>query len=388
MNDASRVWDVVVIGAGPAGALAATTAAEAGLTTLLIDRSAFPRFKVCGACVSWRAVKVLRRHGLDELVTGNVAVSLRHFQLHAAGYSARVELPGGVAVARETFDQMLVEAAVSRGASFLPETVAEVVPGPAVDYRQVRLMPRGSLQPGTLHSARVVVVADGLGHPSLKLWPEFACCVEGAKIGLGAVFDDASHNFESGVIYMAAARAGYVGIVRLADGRLNVAAALDSSQIGREGEPVELMGQILAQAGVAVPDLRSADWRGTRTLTRRSPRTAAPRLFLVGDAAGYVEPFTGEGIATALESASAVQPLVQQGVVNWDDALAEQWERLGLTVGIGRQNVCRHLIWWMRFPWAVRLGLQTLAWCPGLADLLVKRINSTALPSANWGQVA
>ncbi|HSG47467.1 MAG TPA: FAD-dependent monooxygenase, partial [Longimicrobiales bacterium] len=63
-------WDAVVVGAGPAGALTAALAARRGLATLLVERSAFPRWKVCGACLNPAGVAVLRWAGLDGILEG------------------------------------------------------------------------------------------------------------------------------------------------------------------------------------------------------------------------------------------------------------------------------------------------------------------------------
>ena len=65
---ADRVWDCVVIGAGPAGALAAREVARRGASVLLLDRAAFPRYKVCGCCLNPRSLGVLDRVGLGHLV--------------------------------------------------------------------------------------------------------------------------------------------------------------------------------------------------------------------------------------------------------------------------------------------------------------------------------
>src|SRR3712207_1674364 len=63
-------WDALVVGAGPAGALAAHQLAAAGRHVLLVDRQAFPRPKVCGACVNLRALDALRAAGLDHVAAG------------------------------------------------------------------------------------------------------------------------------------------------------------------------------------------------------------------------------------------------------------------------------------------------------------------------------
>ena len=92
----------------------------------------------------------------------------------------------------------------------------------------------------------------------------------------------------------------------------------------QRGRPVgEVVAAMLAEANLPVPEnLTYAAWHGTPPLTNHPSRVAGERLFLVGDAGGYVEPFTGEGIAAALESASAVVPIAARACRNWDDSLA------------------------------------------------------------------
>ncbi len=100
---------------------------------------------------------------------------------------------------------------------------------------------------------------------------------------------------------MACGRRGYLGLVRLEDGRLNLAAALDPCWMRVCGGPGPAAARLLAEVGwPPVPNLAEQNWRGTPALTRQARRRAAERLFLIGDAAGYIEPFTGEGMAWAL----------------------------------------------------------------------------------------
>ena len=103
---------------------------------------------------------------------------------------------------------------------------------------------------------------------------------------------------------------GYIGLAKLAGDRVSVAAAIDAAELA-EQPPGELACRWLREAGYRVSEnLAGSMWHGTPPLTNRPRRVAAERLFLIGDAGGYVEPFTGEGIAAALESAAAVVPLV------------------------------------------------------------------------------
>ena len=110
----------------------------------------------------------------------------------------------------------------------------------------------------------------------------------------------AAAGYEPQTVYMACAAEGYVGQVVVEDGRMDMAAALDPLAVKAAGGPGELATKIIDQAGFPpVPDLARLPWKGTPHLTRQSPRLGGERLFVLGDAAGYVEPFTGEGMAWA-----------------------------------------------------------------------------------------
>ena len=78
-------WDILIIGAGPAGAVAARQLALAGLDVLLVDRKAFPRRKVCGGCLNERALAGLARAGVLDAVRGLHGVALDVFTFQAGG---------------------------------------------------------------------------------------------------------------------------------------------------------------------------------------------------------------------------------------------------------------------------------------------------------------
>ena len=106
--------------------LAARQSAILGLKTLLIDKSPFPRAKVCGGCISGLGRHVLERVGLGHLVEEPAATPLDRFDLAAAGKRVSLALPLGAAISRYHFDAALVREAVAAGAEFLSETTAQV----------------------------------------------------------------------------------------------------------------------------------------------------------------------------------------------------------------------------------------------------------------------
>ena len=162
------VWDAIVIGAGPAGAIAAHELSRRGAATLLVERYSFPRAKVCGGCLNGGALSLLDSLHLDHTLTAAHAAPTNSFVLHAKRRSAALDLPAGVAIDRAGFDAALVRAAISRGAEFLSETTATVAADVPPDnaWRTVSLGTRDQ----QIHRARagVVLAADGLGHASVR----------------------------------------------------------------------------------------------------------------------------------------------------------------------------------------------------------------------------
>ncbi|MCS6866236.1 MAG: NAD(P)/FAD-dependent oxidoreductase [Gemmataceae bacterium] len=342
-------FDAAIIGAGPAGAVTAYELARRGHPVFLVDKAKFPRPKVCGCCLNRSAVQTLHRLGLGAVLAS--AVPLTAVCLAAARHQATISLSGGVALSRERLDAALVEAAVRAGAIFQEGEARQVA-----DCQTI---------------ARVVVVASGL------LGNAATPCVD-SRIGAGVVVaaDMVPAFFRRGIIYMATAGGGYVGLVRLEDDRLDVAAAFDAPFVRQMGGLGLAAEAILAETRwPAIPQLARLPWKGTPALTRRATRRAGPRWFAVGDAAGYVEPFTGEGIAWAIRSATALAPLVTKAAERWSDSLVRQWEVTHRRRIQSRQRVCRIVTRALRWPLLTAWAVRTLAICPALARPLVASLN-------------
>jgi menaquinone-9 beta-reductase len=371
-----RDWDAVVIGAGPGGALAARQLVLAGLRTLLVERHKFPRPKVCGGCLNGRALEVLRTVGLDCALSALRPVALNRFVLQANGRRLELDLPAGAAIQRSRFDAMLVQAAIDAGAEFLSEAVALVENDDRTDpaIRRVQLRQHGGL-PRTLQ-AKVIVAADGLGHPSLQRIPAFGCQVEAAsRVGMGTTIRGAASGYCSNTIYMAVTEWGYVGLVQIGDDTWNLAAALDPKVLKQAPGPAAIVIQSVREAGLPkLPTLDSCAWHGTPPMARQSARLAVARVFLLGDAAGYQEPFTGEGMGWALSSAVAVVPAAIQSVAGESELAAARWEATQRRQLRRGQTICRIVSGVLRRPALVGAGLHALSVLPSLANPLVRRV--------------
>ena len=374
---ARRVWDVIAVGAGPAGACAARELARAGRSVLLVDKSSFPRYKVCGSCLNGRVLSALEAVGLGALVEEAGGVMLDGFRLAAAGAEVALTLPGGAALGRERFDALLVRAAVQAGAEFLPRTRARLrvlrtttLGGPTGSFRPVALHHGGDKESAR---ARLVLAADGLGAGLLPRAPTMTA--PASRIGAGLIVDEAPGFYRAGCIHMACGRAGYVGLVRLEDGRLDVAAAFDPRALRHLGGPARAATEVIAEVGWPVPaGLAAGPWRGTPGLTSRPERIGAERLFVLGDAAGYVEPFTGEGIAWALTSARALCPLALRAVERWEPGFPALWAALHRRA-LGPRRLCHASARLLRSPLLTGVLVRLLANAPALAGPIVQALN-------------
>lgn len=331
--------DAIVLGAGPAGAVAAAELAARGRDVLLVDRARFPRDKVCGGCLHPDAAASIRAAGLGEALRHAVPVS--RYRLAAAGRAATLPLAGWLACSRRALDEALVRAAVARGVELRDGTRAE--PGP----------PGLAILDGAPERARVVLDARGLaGEPARS-----------SRAGAGAVHAGPLPGYDAATVHMACGRGGYVGVVRAEQGRHVVAAALAPRLLRAAGSPARAAAAIVREAGL--PEL-PADlaWRGTPLLTRRRARPFAERLLVLGDAAGYAEPFTGEGMAWAVASARAAAALVADG---WRADAGRAWARSLRRLVARRQRRCRMLARALRAPFVARAAVALLARQPALA---------------------
>ena len=250
-------WDVIVIGAGPAGALAAYLLAKQSLRTLLVEKSEFPRDKVCGGCVNRRALDLLSRVGLGQLCDDLGAPTVRRMQLRYGRASADVSLPMCRAVSRRTFDAALVDYAMAAGAEFWTGSKASVLPCESSTFdpphREVAIQQMD--QPEQRISARTVLVCDGMGHPSLNRLSDFSTVVRRrALVGLGSQLTRSAWYVPTGTITMDVGHYGYVGGVQVDDDGLNIAAAVDLRVIRALGAAGAIEA-ILRGAGYATPDL-------------------------------------------------------------------------------------------------------------------------------------
>ena len=176
---------------------------------------------------------------------------------------------------------------------------------------------------------------------------------------------------------------GYAGMVRLDPTTIAVAAALEPQWTRDVGGPFAAVNHVLASAGEHALDLEEHSLMGTGLLSRSRPQLAAAGLLVIGDAAGYVEPFTGEGMTWALASGAAAGAMAATSLDAWSpsaaDALTRQWTQWHARNIQSRHRLCRAVKWCTRHPLATNVTLVALQF--GAVSGFVARCAATQMHS-------
>lgn len=341
MTESGRhTYDVLVVGAGPSGSAAAYWLAERGHQVLVVDKARFPRDKTCGDGLTPRAVRQLHDMGLAE----RLAPHLRYDGLRAMGHGVTLELrwpdhpdlPSyGYVVRRRDLDEMVAEQAVKAGATLWTGATATA---PVVDGGIVRgaIVHRKDAEPGegtgTAVRARYVVVADGAN----SRFGRALGCARRRDFPLGMAirgYFRSPYADEPWIESHLDIRdrdgnhlPGYGWIFPVGDGTINVGCGLLSTFRGwKDVNTSQLMDAFSATAparwGIA-PDTACGAPTGGRLPTGGSvvPHVG-PTWVVVGDAAGTVNPFNGEGISVAYETGRLAAAAVGRAL-DTDDGLA------------------------------------------------------------------
>ncbi|HET7603864.1 MAG TPA: NAD(P)/FAD-dependent oxidoreductase [Gemmatimonadales bacterium] len=404
-SNTSASADVLIVGAGPAGAASAILLARAGCQVILADRARFPRDKPCSEFISPEGVRVLERLGvLDSLEAGDTE-PLHGLTVHASrgshltGLFARAAVKPwrdtGLSVRRSTLDARLVQAAWEAG--------VEVREG----LRCVELLGghggrggqdgRGGQQPGRpvrpAHpvtgaffrddagrsvriSARLTIGADGIRS-------RVARALGGTRRGLLRRYAFVTHmrgvRALPGQAEMFVMENGYVGINPVGGGLTNVALVVPAA-LARDarGDPSAfllahchrhpLVSARLANASLAEPV------RVTGPFDVRAQRVTADGAALVGDAADFFDPFTGDGIVSALRGAellAAVVPsvLAERGVVSRTSL--RKYRKARRQAFAGKRAVARLIAYAMHCPVLFDRAVARLERREGMAHTLI-----------------
>ncbi|HJQ21753.1 MAG TPA: FAD-dependent oxidoreductase [Gemmatimonadaceae bacterium] len=377
--------DVLIVGAGPAGASTAFQLARRGVRVRVLDRARFPRPKPCAECLSPQASRILADMGaLSELES--MGAQLRGMIVRApAGRTARGDYEAahgfrpfrmrGLSIRREQLDVVLVDRARAAGATIDERArVAGIITTPSTAVRGVEVL----RDTGTRRdiSARIVVGADGLRSVVARrlrltrtaFWPR--------RISLVAHYRNVSGVSDYGEMHIE--RDGFVGIADVGDGVTTVAAVFPEQRAREMSlDRVAFLDTWLAGR----PHLRDRFAHATHEggvvavgpFASQTRRATHPGAILVGDAADFYDPFTGEGIYSALRGGELAAEAIVGVLERPDaeaDALAHYDEARRAEFG-AKWRVEQLIALGVAIPAVANRAVRSLARDKRLADLLV-----------------
>jgi flavin-dependent dehydrogenase len=290
----------IVIGAGPAGSLAAMLLANAGWAVILIEQHRFPRDKVCGECLSSLGMDVLTRLGLDALIRGYGAIPLHFTHLHAAnGETASIPLPRPMwGISRHVLDQVLLLEAARLGVQVRQPARCEGIDTSA-DRPVVRIRDLVTNHIETA-SPEWVILADGKS-ALLDDSP-----LPTTDFGLKAHFKDVDGPDDA--IELFGALGTYGGLAPIEANRWNIAFSVPVELIRTHAGDLEMVFERLVGENKTLKSRLAEATRVSPFLASPLPRFAVRKTWPagvvpVGNAAAALEPIGGEGMGLAIRSA-------------------------------------------------------------------------------------
>lgn len=380
--------DVAIVGGGPGGAALAARLADAGRDVLVLERAPAWRWRACGVFASPAALAALRRTGLDGATIRAVAgpipamrVETRMGTAFRLTYGAEEGGDQAVGFDRSRLDPALLGLARDRGADV--RTGATAV---AVDIERGEITVRDVQGMTSLVQASVVVGADGLRSIVAGSAGVARKARLGPRVGLTYHLEDLD---ATGVrdARMCVIRDGYIGIAPVPGGRVNIGIVLGDSwrpRLARDG--AQAIARSIVEAVEAI-DGDAGSWRFGRACdsiagasplghraTRRAGMAGARRhgWILIGDAAGFLDPFTGEGLHRAFVSAELAARALLTGTAQREAALAAYDRQMR------RRFLAKDAVSWL---------VQAFLARPPLFEYAARRVASRAPVRATMGLV-
>ncbi len=326
------IWDAAVVGAGPAGSAAAALLAARGFKVLLLDRAIFPRAKPCAEYLGPGALFILRRIGLSlpRSASWSPIAGMRIVAPDGTEFEGRFPASqSGIGIRRELLDTALMELAARRGAWVLEGvTVTDL----RYEDRRVVLIGRTHDHLALAFETRLLIGADGL-HSRIARRLGLA---RRGKIKRTALVRHAQGlELQNDLAEIHLGPGGYSGLAPVGDGLVNIAIVT-----GRRRPPALSLEGWFGALALEFPELagrlREATFvdrpQAVGPFALRCRSAVAHRALLVGDAAEFYDPLTGDGIYAALRGAELIDRYVARNLER--DALSARQ--------LGRYRRARH----------------------------------------------
>ncbi|MGH9044747.1 MAG: geranylgeranyl reductase family protein [Acidimicrobiales bacterium] len=350
LEGADRLFDVLVVGAGPSGSSCAYWLARAGWDVVVVEKKEFPRDKTCGDGLTPRAVRQLADMGLEEALAG----AHRYRGLRSVAFGRTLELPWpkapgfptyGYTITRHDLDALVAQRAQGAGATVLQGTEAL---GP--------LEPWGAVPESKLAGCAGAVVASHGGGAPQELRARYVVVADGANSRFGRALGTArNRSYPQGMAlrgYYTSDRhddpmieshldikdehgdvvPGYGWIFPLGDGRVNVGVGLLSTEARWKGLNTSRLMDAFVRGAPESWGIKPENACGTPTGGRLpmgmsvGPKVGRNTL-VVGDAGGMINPFNGEGISYGYETGRLAAHYVAEALLGEGEAALDAYQR-------------------------------------------------------------
>lgn len=349
-----RRTPALIVGGGPAGAVAALTLARAGAPHLLVERSSETGDALCGGFLSWRTLETLQAIGIAREALNRDGIG--RLRLFAGRHRAEARLPRpALAVSRRRLDALLLDHATAAGAA-----VERGVAVRTVDGGVARLADGGEMDADALFLATGKHDLRGVARPA----PVARDPALGLRVRLGP--SERLDRLVGGTIELHLFDRGYAGLARQEDGTVNCCMAVHRSRLTEAGSPDALLDALGAESSTLGERLQYRASGATIDAVANVPygwraEDTTPGLFRLGDQAACIPSLAGEGMGIAIESGlRAASSYLREGPgasAIYQQRLATDLTRPFIIAGAIRRAAERP-IWATALTGAVRLAPQ------------------------------
>ena len=342
-------YDVIIVGAGPAGATAALFANRMGLNCILLDKAVFPRDKICGDALSGKSVRIMNELGiLDEVAKLEGAEINRitfgspnnkQFDINLLGSKNKDQIKKGFVIPRQIFDNYLFEKANEVTDSRQGFSVKEII----LDEDQV-VGVRGKSKTGELEEfhAPLILGCDGYNSIVARRLGLYEMDMDNTSVAVRCYYEgvkDLTDQIE--LHYVKEVNPGYFWLFPAGNGKANIGVGLSKSNMKKERRTLRQIMDEITQSDYfkerfsdAVQLEKPVGWN--LPVGSKHRKNHGNGFLLLGDAAGLIDPFTGEGIGNAMVSGKYAMEIAAKSKVSGDyseSALAEYdallWGEIG-----------------------------------------------------------
>jgi flavin-dependent dehydrogenase len=326
--------EVLVIGAGPAGATAATLLARRGIDVVVVDRDSFPRDKVCGEFLSYDALPCLDVLGLAPLLRSYDAPSISRCRLFAPGRGVEFDLPrAAVGISRFALDAALVAAAREAGARVFEETAVESTELQPSDFRVTTKDRSG--QTIKVRSRHAIGAWGRWGRLDRQLERPFATERKARFFGFKRHYRS---SLPTSTIDLYSFDRGYFGVAPIEGGVTNVCGLVHETRLsglkGRWDAFTETLRGESAEADALFASIEPVNEFLTSDPVIFGGKSPVERgMILAGDSSGIIDPLTGDGMAMAIQSGFLAAAMTRQAIRSGADQSAAYVEAHGELFG-------------------------------------------------------